>query len=100
MKLLIMQFSPPSYHFIPLRTKYSPLHPVLKTPSVYVPPLLNTRIIINKLKSVEGFEILITLLRSASFGMCLYVGVKISKEHSSTLMKETAGPSGTFVSTY
>jgi hypothetical protein len=30
MKLLIMQFSPTSYHFIPLRSKYSPQHPVLK----------------------------------------------------------------------
>jgi hypothetical protein len=30
MKLLIMQFSPISCHFIPLRTKYSPQEPVLK----------------------------------------------------------------------
>jgi hypothetical protein len=30
MKLLIMQFSPISYHIIPLRSKYSPQHPVLK----------------------------------------------------------------------
>jgi hypothetical protein len=30
MKLLIMQFSPISRHFISLRTKYSPQHPVLK----------------------------------------------------------------------
>jgi hypothetical protein len=32
MKLLItrMQFSPPSYLFIPFRPKYSPHHPVLK----------------------------------------------------------------------
>jgi hypothetical protein len=30
MKLLVMQFSPASYHFIPLRSKYSPQHPVLK----------------------------------------------------------------------
>jgi hypothetical protein len=30
MKLLIMQFSPFSPHFISLRTKYSPQHPVLK----------------------------------------------------------------------
>jgi hypothetical protein len=29
MKLLIMQFSPTSHHFISLRSKYSPLHPVL-----------------------------------------------------------------------
>jgi hypothetical protein len=33
MKLLIMQFSPTSYHFIPLRSKYSPQHPV--------PPLMS-----------------------------------------------------------
>jgi hypothetical protein len=32
MKLLIMQFPPLSCHFIPLRTKYSPQHPVLKHP--------------------------------------------------------------------
>jgi hypothetical protein len=30
MKLLIMQFSSTFYHFIPLRSKYSHLHPVLK----------------------------------------------------------------------
>jgi hypothetical protein len=29
MKLLILQFSPTSSHFIPLRSKYSPQHPVL-----------------------------------------------------------------------
>jgi hypothetical protein len=34
-KLLIMQFSPTSCHFIPLWSKYSPRHPVLK----YVSPL-------------------------------------------------------------
>jgi hypothetical protein len=28
MKLLIMQFSPLSCHFVPVRTKYSPQHPV------------------------------------------------------------------------
>jgi hypothetical protein len=32
MKLLIMQFSPTSYHFIPLWSKYSPQHPALKHP--------------------------------------------------------------------
>jgi hypothetical protein len=31
MKLFVMQFSPPSRHFIPLRCKYSPQHPVLDT---------------------------------------------------------------------
>jgi hypothetical protein len=30
MKLLIMQFSPTSGHFISLRSRYSPQHPVLK----------------------------------------------------------------------
>jgi hypothetical protein len=30
MKLLIMQFSPSSYHFIAIRAKHSPQHPVLK----------------------------------------------------------------------
>jgi hypothetical protein len=32
MKLLIRHLSPISRHFIPLRTKYSPQHPVLKQP--------------------------------------------------------------------
>jgi hypothetical protein len=30
MKLLIMQFSPTSYYFIPRLSKYSPQHPLLK----------------------------------------------------------------------
>jgi hypothetical protein len=30
MQLFIIQFSSTSYHFIPLRSKYSPKHPVLK----------------------------------------------------------------------
>jgi hypothetical protein len=30
MKLNIMQLSPTSYHFIPLRSKYYPQHPILK----------------------------------------------------------------------
>jgi hypothetical protein len=34
MKLLIMKFSPISRHFMSLRTKYSPQHPVLKHPSL------------------------------------------------------------------
>jgi len=34
-KLLIMQSSPASRHFLPLRSKYSPQHPVLYTPSSY-----------------------------------------------------------------
>jgi hypothetical protein len=33
-----MQFSPPSSHFIPLQSKYSPQHPVLNHPqSVFLP---------------------------------------------------------------
>jgi hypothetical protein len=32
MKLLVMQFSPTSRHFVSLRSKYSPQHPVLKHP--------------------------------------------------------------------
>jgi hypothetical protein len=32
MKLLIMQFSPTSCHFVSLRFKYSPQHLVLKHP--------------------------------------------------------------------
>jgi hypothetical protein len=38
MKLLIMQFSPTSCHFIPLRTKYSAQHPVLKHRLSLFPP--------------------------------------------------------------
>jgi hypothetical protein len=38
MKLLIMKFSSVSYHFLPLRSKYSPQHPVLKHPqSMFFP---------------------------------------------------------------
>jgi hypothetical protein len=43
MKLLIMQFYQTSYHFIPLRCKYSPQHPVLKYPqSELLTVFLNT----------------------------------------------------------
>jgi hypothetical protein len=38
----LKQFSPTSCHFISLRSKYSPQHPVLKHP-VYVPPLMSER---------------------------------------------------------
>jgi hypothetical protein len=41
MKLLIMQFSQTSCHFISLRSKYSPQHPVLKHPQSMFP--LNVR---------------------------------------------------------
>jgi hypothetical protein len=38
MKLLIMQFFPTSHHFIPLRSKYSPQHTVLKhSQSMFLP---------------------------------------------------------------
>jgi hypothetical protein len=41
MKLPIMQFSPSLHYFIPLRSKYSPQHPVLKHPhSVCALPLM------------------------------------------------------------
>jgi hypothetical protein len=36
MKLLIMQSSPVSCHFLPLRYKYSPQHPVFKHPQSIV----------------------------------------------------------------
>jgi hypothetical protein len=42
MQLLIMQFSPTSCHFIPLRFKYSPKHPVLKHPHTFESPLKKT----------------------------------------------------------
>jgi hypothetical protein len=32
MKLFVMQLSPPSRQSVPLRSKYSPRHPVLKHP--------------------------------------------------------------------
>jgi len=35
MKLLIMQSSPTSHHFLPLTSKYSPQHPVLKHSHLY-----------------------------------------------------------------
>jgi hypothetical protein len=35
MELLIMQFSPASYYFIPLRSKYSPQRPVQNTLSLF-----------------------------------------------------------------
>jgi hypothetical protein len=38
MKFLIMHPALPSCHFLPLRSKYSPQHLVLKTPSSYVVP--------------------------------------------------------------
>jgi hypothetical protein len=40
MKLLIIQSSPISCHFPPLRFKYSPLTSCSQTPSVYTPPLV------------------------------------------------------------
>ena len=36
MKLLTVQFSPTSYHFIPLWSKFSPQHPVLGTLSLHI----------------------------------------------------------------
>jgi hypothetical protein len=39
-KLLIMQLPPIFRHFIHPWSKYSPQHPVLKTPSVYITPLM------------------------------------------------------------
>jgi hypothetical protein len=41
MKLLIMQFFLIPRHFISLRAKYSPQHPVLKYTPVYVRPLMS-----------------------------------------------------------
>jgi hypothetical protein len=38
MKRLIMQCSPASRHFISLRSKYSPQHPVLKHPQSMLLP--------------------------------------------------------------
>jgi hypothetical protein len=40
MKLLIMQSSSASCHFLPLRSKYSPQHPVLKHPQICALPLM------------------------------------------------------------
>jgi hypothetical protein len=47
-KLLNMQFSPPSRHFIPLWSKYPPQHPVLKHPQSNVPHLA-VRFIVSEL---------------------------------------------------
>jgi hypothetical protein len=44
MQLLIMQLSPTTRHFIPLRSKYSPKHPVLKYPkSMFFPMIAKTK---------------------------------------------------------
>jgi hypothetical protein len=43
MKLLIMQFSAPSRHFISLRPKYSPQHPVLRHPQCMSLPLCSDK---------------------------------------------------------
>jgi hypothetical protein len=40
-KILITQFSPVSYYFILLRSRYSPQHPVLKISSVHIVPLMS-----------------------------------------------------------
>jgi len=37
MKLLIMQSSPASQHFLPLRSKYSPQRPVFEHPQSVLP---------------------------------------------------------------
>jgi hypothetical protein len=43
MQLLVMQLPPTSRHSIPLLTKYSPQHPVLKHPqSVFLPSCQST----------------------------------------------------------
>jgi hypothetical protein len=43
MRLLIMQFSPASYHFIPLRSKYSPQNPVLIHPQSILFPTVKEK---------------------------------------------------------
>jgi hypothetical protein len=58
MKLLIMQFSPTSYHFIPLRSKYSP-----QTPPVCLLPSLNVTDKY-KTKAKFPFSFLTKLVRS------------------------------------
>jgi hypothetical protein len=55
MKLLIMQVSPSSCYFLPIRSKYSPQHPVLTHPQSVVSPL--THIIGNTL----NLEVLVCL---------------------------------------
>jgi hypothetical protein len=37
---LLMQFSPASCHFVPLRSEYSPQNPVLRHPQRMVLPLM------------------------------------------------------------
>jgi hypothetical protein len=48
MKLFIMQFSPTFCHFISLRSKYSPQHPVLKHPQPMFLPLCQKTSFTNK----------------------------------------------------
>jgi hypothetical protein len=49
-QFLIMQFSPPSCHLIPLWSKYFPQHPVLKHPQCTETGTMKRRGIFNKKK--------------------------------------------------
>jgi hypothetical protein len=56
MKLLVTQFSPPSCHLIPLRSKYPPQHPVLKHPQSMFAPFSKTKIVSIPLINAELFS--------------------------------------------
>jgi hypothetical protein len=60
MKLLIMQHSPASRHFLPLMSKYSPQHPVLKHPQSMF--FLNVRIQVSYSFKTEGKTIVLCIL--------------------------------------
>jgi hypothetical protein len=62
MKVLIMQFSPISYHFIFLQSKYSPQHSVLKhSQSMFLPPLTS---VLNTRKNIVLYILILTFLDS------------------------------------
>jgi hypothetical protein len=74
MKLLIMQFPPAFYYFIPLEDKYSPQHPVLKYSQTHIFPLTLRDEVLRPHKStgkiaVSRYNILsISLLALSNFG--------------------------------
>jgi hypothetical protein len=65
MKFLIIHFSQASLYFFPLRSKYSPQHPVLKYPqSMFV---LNVRDQVSQPENTTGIIIFFSILISLHF---------------------------------
>jgi hypothetical protein len=91
MQLLIMQFSLTSCHFIPLRSKYSPKHPVFKYPQ-YV-------LVTKEIKSTSSTEGVNDLLYDSFFGAHLAISIqqKEGENNNVTGKKESGGGGGGFV---